>query len=61
MLGAESDGKDKSLLNDIDYVLCGVGNHGGGPSRKDLKDISGLEFDGIEIKHSTPENLFVTI
>ncbi len=43
---------------DVDYVLWGVGNHGGGPSRKDLKEISELKLDGGEIIHSTPENLF---
>lgn len=43
---------------DVDLVLWGVGNHGGGPSRKDLKDIENLDVDGFEIFHSTPENAF---
>ncbi|MCQ2474806.1 MAG: alpha-mannosidase [Clostridia bacterium] len=43
---------------DVDFVLWGVGNHGGGPSRKDLKDIEELKIDGFDIFHSTPENLF---
>lgn len=42
--------------------LWGVGNHGGGPSRKDLKDINLLMHEasenGIEIVHSTPESFF---
>jgi len=41
-------------------LLWGVGNHGGGPSRKDLADLRDLmnEADSVEIKHSTPENYF---
>lgn len=45
--------------------LWGVGNHGGGPSRNDLKQIS--EFieqskeNGVEIIHSTPERFFAEI
>ena len=58
MLGSESRGSATNQPNDVDYVLWGVGNHGGGPSRKDLADIDALKIDGIEIKHSTPETLF---
>ena len=41
-------------------ILWGVGNHGGGPSQKDLRDINNLikrtkEYDII---HSTPESFF---
>ena len=43
---------------DVDAVLWGVGNHGGGPSRKDLRDIENLKIDGMEIFHSTLEDLF---
>lgn len=40
-------------------VLWGVGNHGGGPSRKDLSDIQALQRDSeLQIVHSTPENFF---
>ncbi len=56
MLGAE--GVDTVENQDVDYVLWGVGNHGGGPSRKDLTDIKNLKIDGFEILHSTPEALF---
>ncbi len=43
---------------DVDAVLWGVGNHGGGPSRKDLKDIANLKIDDTEIIHSSLEDLF---
>lgn len=38
-------------------VLWGVGNHGGGPSRRDLQDIASLmeEESRFSIFHSTPE------
>lgn len=59
MLGAETNGSEKQKESGcVDYVLWGVGNHGGGPSRKDLRDIQDLKIDGIEVAHSTPENLF---
>ncbi|MGN0999792.1 MAG: glycoside hydrolase family 38 C-terminal domain-containing protein [Faecousia sp.] len=39
-----------------DIVLWGVGNHGGGPSRKDLSDIAQLMRESnTKIIHSTPE------
>ncbi len=56
MLGSTGKG-NKKTLDDVDYVLWGVGNHGGGPSRKDLKDIENLKVEGYEIFHSTPEKL----
>lgn len=41
-------------------ILWGVGNHGGGPSKKDLQDIDKLiaERSQVSIKHSTPEMYF---
>lgn len=41
-------------------VLWGVGNHGGGPSRKDLQDIADLveARKDISFKHIWPENYF---
>ncbi|HEX42833.1 MAG TPA: alpha-mannosidase [Phycisphaerales bacterium] len=41
-------------------ILWGVGNHGGGPSRKDLRDINALIARTREpnILHSTPEAYF---
>ena len=42
--------------------LWGVGNHGGGPSEKDLRDIEELQkvmrAQGVELIHSTPEDFF---
>ena len=58
MLGSEKAETEKSGLEDIDYILWGVGNHGGGPSRKDLADIQNLKIENTEILHSSPENLF---
>ncbi len=43
-------------------ILWGVGNHGGGPSRKDLTDIRALKEElaakDIKLIHSTPEQYF---
>lgn len=58
MLGAEGDDEKKQGSEDVDYVLWGVGNHGGGPSRKDLRDIAALQMDDVEFMHSSPEALF---
>lgn len=43
-------------------VLWGVGDHGGGPSRQDLRDLAALiaEHPG-EIVHSTPEAYFTAL
>lgn len=47
---------------DVICVLWGVGNHGGGPSRKDLADIKKMIEDSeIQILHSTPETFFARI
>ena len=47
---------------DIAFVLWGVGNHGGGASRKDLTDIKGFveeqKNNGVCVFHSTPEAFF---
>ncbi len=51
--------------NPVIASLWGVGNHGGGPSRSDLKQIK--EFikesmdNDIEVLHSTPEQFFADI
>ena len=41
-------------------VLWGVGNHGGGPSRQDLRDLTRLIAGAkdADIRHSTPEQYF---
>lgn len=45
--------------HDIECIMWGVGNHGGGPSRKDLSDIRKLiDESEIEICHSTPDAFF---
>ncbi len=51
------------LQNDEEAVsLWGVGNHGGGPSHKDLTDIENLiKTSDIEIVHSTPDTFFGAI
>ncbi len=56
ILGSSAEGADDG--EEVDYILWGVGNHGGGPSRKDLRDIEELNIPGVEIVHSTPEALF---
>ncbi len=47
----------------VGAILWGVGNHGGGPSRKDLADIQKelLGDTEIEFVHSTPERFFAAI
>lgn len=48
---------------DNHIILWGVGNHGGGPSRKDLDDIENLkkEYPAVNIKHSALSGFFETI
>ena len=57
-VAAENITEKAKTAEDVDYVLWGVGNHGGGPSRKDLRDIANLDIDGVNIIHSCLENLF---
>lgn len=54
----EASQNENERPTEVDFVLWGVGNHGGGPSRKDLGDIAELKIDGVELIHSTPEALF---
>jgi alpha-mannosidase len=44
-------------------LLWGVGNHGGGPSRQDLRDLRALiqKTSRREIRHSTPEAFFADL
>ena len=58
MLGQEGAETSTTMLEGVNYSLWGVGNHGGGPSRKDLRDIANLKIDDTQILHSTPEDLF---
>ena len=41
--------------------LWGVGNHGGGPSRKDLDGVEELQKEGVALSHSTPEKYLAVI
>ncbi len=45
---------------DLAIHLWGIGNHGGGPSRKDLRDLAALmaERQDLELVHSTPDAYF---
>lgn len=49
------------LCGEDDFFLClwGIGNHGGGPSKRDLDDIDALTAEmaekGVELVQSTPE------
>lgn len=66
-LGATAEGIIARLeCRDKEPVTCvmwGVGNHGGGPSDKDLADISELIKDNSkwEMFHSTPEAFFAEL
>lgn len=53
----EQEVKNRSINGDKTFIkLWGVGNHGGGPSRKDLSDIENLNKESdIELIHSTPD------
>ena len=53
----------EDMKGPVEAVLWGVGNHGGGPSRKDLADIREQLLPSTEIKyiHSTPERFFAAI
>jgi alpha-mannosidase len=45
---------------ELSIILWGVGNHGGGPSRKDVSDLNDFisQATDYDIAHSTPENYF---
>ena len=47
---------------DVAFALWGIGNHGGGPSRKDLTEVGQMIKEelgnGVQIMHSTPEQFF---
>jgi len=50
-----------------DFFLClwGIGNHGGGPSKKDLDDITALSAEmqekGVSLVHSNPESYLADV
>jgi len=41
--------------------LWGVGNHGGGPSRRDLDTIAEMQKNGADLVHATPDDYFATL
>lgn len=47
----------------VGLILWGVGDHGGGPSRKDLRDLTELISSkvDVDILHSTPEAFFADL
>ncbi len=57
------EGRD--LGGDVNLRLWGVGNHGGGPSRADIRAIDAYIAEcrerGIEVRHSTPEDFFADV
>ena len=55
--------KIASRSDDVVCILWGVGNHGGGPSRKDLVDIKQMieESKELEILHSDSDSFFAKI
>ncbi len=63
-VAADKVRKDIERLADEEVAasLWGVGNHGGGPSDKDLTDIAQLIAESdIEIVHSTPDAFFAEV
>ncbi len=53
---------DEDETDDFMMILWGVGNHGGGPSRKDLREIGELiEKSEVPVMHSTPDEFFARI
>ena len=52
---------DRHKEQDNALYLWGVGNHGGGPSRKDLDDLRKMKEEGADIVHSTPDEYFKTV
>ncbi len=65
--GRERERLEKWLADhsakDLVIHLWGIGNHGGGPSRKDLAGLGALarERDDLEIIHSTPDAYFAEL
>ena len=53
---------ERQKEEDNGVILWGVGNHGGGPSKTDLENISKLIADtkDVEIVHATPEDFFAS-
>ena len=52
---------EKWKENENGLFFWGVGNHGGGASRKDLNDLKTLKEQGYDILHSCPDEYFETV
>lgn len=52
---------DRNYSAQTGLVLWGIGNHGGGPSRLDWKEISEMHPEGVTLFHSTPEQFFAEL
>ena len=57
--------ENRDVGNGLGFVLWGVGNHGGGPSREDIRAINdyiaACADKGVEVVHSTPEDYFADV
>lgn len=57
------EGRD--VGNGLNFALWGVGNHGGGPSREDIRALDAYIEEcrerGIQVIHSTPEDYFADV
>ena len=57
--------ENRDVGGGLGFVLWGVGNHGGGPSREDIRAINDYiarcADKGVEVVHSTPEDYFADV
>ncbi len=55
--------REELPADDLGMILWGVGNHGGGPSRQDLRDLAALQKSATDwqVVHSTPESYFAEL
>ncbi len=64
-VGAIRGLEGRDLGGALNLRLWGVGNHGGGPSREDIRAIDAYIAEcrdrGIEVVHSTPEDFFADV
>lgn len=49
---------EKHPYRQTGLCLWGVGNHGGGPSARDLEQIAQMQREGAPLEHGTPEAFF---
>lgn len=54
---------DRAGDDAVGLFAWGIGNHGGGPSRRDLKELNDwmAQQTDIEIRHATPEEFFAAL